>query len=217
MHHAIPAKPVLARFPVGPIDAIPKLVPRRIVLLTDEVTRTFPSLRRSSDCAPWRAVVISHPRREFQIHRRGHQTILSGKLKYALELCLYFTLREEDVSIDGFVMVSGRDHHPVNAQLRDQLAKVLDLSHLRLFEDGRIGGYVISEPLRFFDHIDGFVENACSIANKIISFLHAIEVNVDGQPLVWSNLPEEIFVQQQCVGAEVNMPLAVDDAFEQLF
>src|SRR5207302_6479328 len=109
MHGAITTKSVLARFPVRPICSVPELVPRFRVGLADEVARAFPAARSERHRAPRRAVVIAQAGGELEEHRRRRQTILLGNLQDAPELSMDLIAREENVAVDGLVVVAGRD------------------------------------------------------------------------------------------------------------
>jgi len=98
-----------------------------------------------------------------------------------------FLAREEDIAIDGLIMIPRSNQHPVDTQTGNGLADLFNLLDIRLFENRGIGRNVITEPLTFFDHGDGFIEYTVAVANQIMGFAHAVEMNIDGQPFVGSN------------------------------
>ena len=84
-------------------------------------------------------------------------------------------------------MIPRSNQHSVDTQAGDGLADLFNLFDIRVFENCGIGGDVITAAFTFFDHSDGFIKDAGAIANQIMSFTHAVQMDVDCLTLVGWN------------------------------
>ena len=82
-------------------------------------------------------------------------------------------------------------------------------------EQRGVGGDAEAAAEGLFHGVDGDVVSTFAADGEIVLFALAIEVNAEGQVL--ARLEEiDLFFQQQRVGAEVNVFLARDQAFDDL-
>ena len=76
-------------------------------------------------------------------------------------------------------MIARRYQHAINTQLGDGLAERSRSPSFCFLKNGRIGRDMIAETFSFLDHRDGFVENAVTVANEVMSVTHPVEVDVE--------------------------------------
>ncbi len=82
-------------------------------------------------------------------------------------------------------------------------------------EERGVSGDAEAAAEGFFDGVDGDVVSTFAADSEIMLFALAVEVHAEGQ--VFAGLEEiDFFLQQQGVGAEVNVFLAGDQAFDDL-
>ena len=82
-------------------------------------------------------------------------------------------------------------------------------------EQRGVGGDAEAAAQRFFDRIDRDVVSAFAADGEVVLFALAVEVNAEGQIL--AGLEEmNLLFQQQGVGAEIDIFLARDQAFDDL-
>jgi len=112
-------------------------------------------------------------------------------------------------------VIAGRHQHAVDAQAGDQLTQLLDLLDRRLLEHRRVRSDVVAEALGLANHGDRLVEHALARAHLVVRLAHAVEVDVDRQPLAGRDLAEHLGVEQQAVGAQVDVTLARDDRVDE--
>jgi hypothetical protein len=73
---------------------------------------------------------------------------------------------------------------------------------------------VVTESLGLLDHLDRLIEHAAAVDDKVVRLLHAVEMHVDAEALVRC-APLEEAIEQDAVGAEIDMALAGDDAVDE--
>ena len=216
VHRAVLAERVLARLPVLPVGLVPELVPGLVVLLADQVAGALPAQRRAGDRRPRRAVVVALAGGELEEHRRRGDAVLLRDLEHALELLVDVLARQEDVVLDRLVLVARRDQHAVDRDLGELAAQLLHLVDVGFLEDRGVGGGVVAAALRLADHRQRLLVDPVLGADVVVGLLEAVEVDVDGQALVRRDDAEHLLVEQQRVGAEVDVAPALDDAGDQL-
>ena len=81
---------------------------------------------------------------------------------------MYFLPRQENVALDGLVMIARCDEHAIDTQLCDGLAKRFNLLNICVLKNRGIGRDMISQALAFLDHRQGFVEHSFASAYEIV-------------------------------------------------
>src|SRR5262249_53955516 len=107
VHEAIPAALVLTLLPVIPIDAPPELVPRRIVLVADQIAGALPTEWRASDVSPGSARIVAPAGRELQEERRVVDGVLLRKREDLGEFLVDLSAEHEMVALELLVVVAG--------------------------------------------------------------------------------------------------------------
>ena len=123
---------------------------------------------------------------------------------------------EEMLLVGGLVVgVAGREHHALDAQVHHFVEEGADGFRVGAVEQRGVGGDAEAAVEGFFDAVDGDVVSAFAADGEVVLFALAVEVNGEGQIL--AGLEEvDLFFQQQRVGAEINVFLAGDQAFDDL-
>src|SRR5688572_21630897 len=116
MHGAVLAARVRAGLPILPIRSFPELRPIPSEAFADQVTGALPAARRERHRAPGRAVVLTLPSGELQVHRRRAQREALGQLQYVSEFALDLLASEEDVLLHRLVVITGRKQQAVYAE-----------------------------------------------------------------------------------------------------
>ena len=75
---------------------------------------------------------------------------------------------------------------------------------------------MVAAALPLADHLDRLVEHPLAGADVVVGLPHAVEVDVDHQALVRRDDPEDLLVEQQRVGAQIDVPLALDQPGDEL-
>src|SRR5687767_8136956 len=138
VHEAVLAARVFALLPVVPVDVVPELFPRGVVLVADQVAGALPAERRARDVAPRRARVVALAGRELEKQRRVVHRVDLRELEHALELLVDLLPEEEVIPPELLVVITGGYEHALHAEVREELHHVLDLLDRGFLEDRRV-------------------------------------------------------------------------------
>ena len=113
------------------------------------------------------------------------------------------------------VGISGGDHHALDPDVHHLVEEVAHAVGICAIEQGRVGGHAEAGLDGFADPVESDVESAFAANGKIVMLFLA--VHVDGKAQIFAGLEQvQLFLEQQRVGAEVNVFLAGDQAFNNL-
>ena len=113
------------------------------------------------------------------------------------------------------VGVAGREHHALDAQLHHLVEERAHALGIGAVEQRGVGGHAEAALQRFADAVDRDLVAAFAADGEIVVLLLAVQVDAEGQVL--ARLEEvDLFLQQQRVGAEVDVLLARHQAFDDL-
>ena len=123
----------------------------------------------------------------------------------------FFALEEVGLIRCPVVAVARRNLHSVNAQLCEEIEKLMHLRRVGSLEDGGVGIDLEAFYFGGFDSADGFVENAATIDAFVMPLAHPVEMNHEGEI---GRRREFIkgFFEQETVGAEIHVFFAIDQS-----
>jgi hypothetical protein len=111
------------------------------------------------------------------------------------------------------VGVSGRDHHALDADFHHLVEEVADAVRIGAVEQSRVGGHAEAGVDRGADSVERDVVSTFAADGKIVMLLLAVHVNREAQ--IFAGLEQvQLLFEQQRVGAEINIFLARDQAFD---
>ena len=112
-----------------------------------------------------------------------------------------------------FVGVAGREHHAFDAEFHHFVEECADAIGVGAVEERGIGGDAETALEGFLDARDGEIVAAFTADGEIVML--ALAVHVDGEGEVFARLEEvEFFLQQEGVGAKIDVFFAGDEAFD---
>ena len=122
---------------------------------------------------------------------------------------------EEVLLIRRFIVgIAGRKHHAFDAKLHHFIEKCADAVRIGAVEQRGVGCDAEAALQRFLDAFDRQIVAAFAANGKIVVF--ALAVHVNGERQILAGLEEvQLFLQQQRVGAEIDVFLARDQALRR--
>jgi hypothetical protein len=110
-----------------------------------------------------------------------------------------------------FVRVRGRNHHSFNPKVHHRIEELTNVRRLGAGKKRGIGGHAEAPPDRFLDRFNGNVERALAADGRVVMLPESIQMN--GKAEEFGRFEKvELALQEQRVGAEVNVFLARDKA-----
>src|SRR5215207_52934 len=176
MHEAVLTTRIGTGFPIIPVYAVPELIPGFEILLPNQIARTFPTERCAGDIAPRSAGILTFSGGELQKQRRRAESVALREFQYAFELLVNLLSKEKMIILKGFVVVTRRDQHVVDTELREEGKHLLNLLHLGFPIDSRICTDRISKLLAHLEHVNRFVEHTFTRTHKVMCLAHTIQM-----------------------------------------
>src|SRR6185312_3871481 len=115
-----------------------------------------------------------------------------------------------------FVRITRREHHPVDAERRCEIEKLLNFGAFGVVEDRRVRRDAETTGLGRLDRLDRDVERPGTIDRAIVDVADAVEMDAERQVRRRRELIEAL-LEPKRVGAEVDELLALDDLRDDLF
>ena len=121
---------------------------------------------------------------------------------------------EEMLLVGSLVVgVAGGEHHAFDAEVHHFVEEGADGFWIGAVEERGVGGDAEAALQGFFDGVDGDVVSAFAADGEVVLFALAVHVDAEGQVL--AGLEEmDLLLQQQRVGAEIDVFLACDQALD---
>ncbi len=117
---------------------------------------------------------------------------------------------KEMLLVGGFVVaVAGRKHHSFDAEFHHLIEERPDAVGIGAVEERGVGRHAEAAFDGFADSFEGDIEPAFAANGKIVVFLLAVHVDAEGE--IFARLEQvDLFLEQQGVGAEVDVLLALE-------
>ena len=113
------------------------------------------------------------------------------------------------------IRVSGRKHHAFDSELHHLVKMFAHAVRIGAVEERRVRGNAEAAPQRFFHAFNGLIVSTFAADREIVVL--TLAVHVDGKRQVLARLEQiELFLEQQRVGAEIDIFLARHQAFHDL-
>jgi hypothetical protein len=116
--------------------------------------------------------------------------------------------------VRGFVVaIAGGDHHSFDTKGHHLVEEIADAFGVGAVEESGIGGDTEAAFDRFADCFGGDVVGAFTADGKIVVIFLAVHVDAEGE-IFTGGEEVELFFQQQCIGAEIDLFLSGDQALD---
>ena len=200
-----------------PLGFVQQLLERVGVAVGEKVAGFLPAEDVVRGHAPGRAGVVALAHQILEEKRRlVEDPALAAIAEDLAEETLGFGFAEEVLLVGGFVVtVAGREHHAFDAEGHHLVEEGADGLGVGAVEQRRVGRDPEAAFHRFADSFDGDVVAALAADGEVVVLFLA--VHVDGEGEIFAGREEvDLFLEQQGVGAEVDVFLAGDEAFDDL-
>ena len=167
--------------------------------------------------APGRARIIALAHQEFEEKRRLVEfPAFLAVCQDCAEQAPSSRAAEEMLLVRGFVVgIAGGKHHALDANLHHFVEEGAHALGIGAVKKRGVGGYAEATLQRFFDSVERQIITAFAAHGKVVMLFLPIHVN--GKRQVLARLEKmEFFLEQEGIGAEIDVLLARDEAFHNL-
>ena len=124
--------------------------------------------------------------------------------------------RDHFYSTEHNLSVSGGNENAVDVDVGQQLTELFQFVDVGFAEYGAVGDGQVAAFFTFFNVGYGLLPDAFAVGHKIVSFGHAVQVNVDEQMAIGRDDAEQFFFGQQRVRAHDDILAALNQFVKKL-
>ena len=220
VHHAVLALRVAALDAVvRPLGLGDEFLERVVVALLQEVARLLPAEDVVGRAAPRGALEIALAHEELE-EERAHVELpaLLAVGEDHLEQLVGLAASEEALLVGRLVVgVARGHHHSLHAQVHHLVEEAAHRGGVGTLEERGVGGDAEAHLDRQADALDGLLEGALAADGEVMVLFLAVHVDAEAEVLARLEPASlQLLLQEECVGAEVDVLLARHQRLDQL-